>query len=627
VGQIALLSPQMVNKIAAGEVIERPASVVKELLENSIDAAATRIDVQVEDGGAKRILVTDDGAGMDRDDLELAFHQHATSKLTQEADLFAVRTMGFRGEALASIAAVAHVQVASRTADAEGGHALVVRGGAFEAVRATGCPVGTRVEVRNLFYNTPARRKFLKTTPTELGHVIERFARVALAYPSVHMTLSHNGQVLHELGGTEDRRERIGDFFGAELAEALIPVAQQDTCGRLAGLIAPPSHARSSGKWQYVFVNGRYVRDRLILHALREGYRGLIEHNRQPVAFLFLTADPGRVDVNVHPTKIEVRFLDASRVHSLVLAAVRSKLLASDLSPSLADALGVEPPPAGPPATHDPEKEARGQAIRQAMADFFKGLPPMQGRFQFPKRVGSRESRVGSEEGRQTPAREAGTAHAEPPKVESPEVGTPDSRPPTPDSHAHGFRRVTQMHNAYLVAETDDAICLIDQHALHERVLYEQLRRRASNGPLESQRLLIPEPVDVTATQLALLEGLSPILAKLGIEVTPFGPRSVAIQSFPSVLARRSPAQFLRDLLDAAGAHEQKPAAEDLLEDLLRVTACHAAVKAGDPLRPAEIDDLLAAAGDLETAQSCPHGRPTVLRLSLADLEKQFRRT
>ena len=311
-GHIVVLPPLMVNKIAAGEVIERPASVVKELLENSVDAAATRIDVEIADGGVKLIRVTDDGDGMDADDLQLAFCQHATSKLPEESDLFAVRTMGFRGEALASVGSVAQVRVASRTPGAEGGHELAVAGGAFEPIRAAGCPVGTTVEVRNLFYNTPARRKFLKTTATELGHVVEQFARIALAYPAVHMTLAHNGQTLHELLPAADRRERIGDFFGAELADALLAIGQTDEAGELTGLIAPPAHARASRKWQYVFVNGRYVRDRLILHALSESYRGLLDADRQPVAFLFLTMDPARVDVNVHPTKIEVRFADAS---------------------------------------------------------------------------------------------------------------------------------------------------------------------------------------------------------------------------------------------------------------------------------------------------------------------------
>ena len=612
-GHIVVLPPLMINKIAAGEVIERPASVVKELLENSIDAAATRIDLDIADGGVKLIRCTDDGAGMDADDLQLAFCQHATSKLPTEEDLFAIRTMGFRGEALASVGSIAQVRVRSRTPDAEGGHELAVAGGAFEPIRAIGCPVGTTVEVRNLFFNTPARRKFLKTTTTEVGHVVEQFARVALAYPAVHMTLVHNGTMLHELLPATDRRERIGDFFGSELADALLPVEMHDQTSSLTGLIAPPSHARSSRKWQYVFVNGRYVRDRLILHALRESYRGLLDQNRQPVAFLFLAMDPASVDVNVHPTKIEVRFADSSRIHSLVLSAVRGKLLSSDLAPSLADALGLDSPAAATPP-RDIEEADRQHAVRQAMADFFKELPPIQGRFQFPKKVRSSEFVVRSKGGRT-------------PSAMPPPPAFPNYEPRTTNYELAPQGRVMQIHNTYLVVEEEDAIVLIDQHALHERILYEQIRGRIADGTLESQRMLIPEPVDVTAAELALLEDCRPVLAKLGIEVTRFSPTSVAIQAFPSVLTKRSPAPFLRDFLDTVAAREQPPAAEDLLEELLAVTACHAAVKAGDPLTPEEITDLLARADELDTSQSCPHGRPTALRLKLTDLEKQFHRT
>ncbi|MCK4850468.1 MAG: DNA mismatch repair endonuclease MutL, partial [Phycisphaerae bacterium] len=331
-GQIQILPGQLVNKIAAGEVVERPASVVKELLENAIDAGAGRIDVAVEDGGKRLIQVTDDGAGMDREDIALAWTAHATSKLSGDEDLFAIKTMGFRGEALASIASVSRARIVSRTAGEEEGYELSAEGGDNSELRPTAAAIGTTVWVRDLFFNVPARRKFLKGSTTEMSHICEQLTRVALAHSQVHFTLSHNGRTSLELPAASDLRERITGLFGDELAETLISANSDERGIKIQALLAPPDMSRTSGKWQYFFLNGRYIRDRFIQHAVREAYRRLIEAGRFPVAFVYLQMAPEMVDVNVHPTKIEVRFRDSNAVHSQVLGTLRERFLKSDLA-------------------------------------------------------------------------------------------------------------------------------------------------------------------------------------------------------------------------------------------------------------------------------------------------------
>ncbi|MGB2820615.1 MAG: DNA mismatch repair endonuclease MutL, partial [Phycisphaerae bacterium] len=323
---IRVLPVHLVNKIAAGEVIERPASVVKELVENALDAGATRIDIVVEDGGRKLLQVTDDGCGMGAEDLALAFAPHATSKITCEEDLFEIATMGFRGEALASVASVSHARIRSRLRDADEGNEVEAPGEAVGEVRPCAAAPGTTVTVRDLFFNTPARRKFMRTANTELGHVVEQVARLALPHPQVAFTLTHNGREVKSLPPAETTLQRAADLFGAELADGLLPIVRRGGKVGLAGLIGAPAVARGSSKWQYFFLNGRYIRDRLLGHALREAFRGRIDPNRWPVALIFLRVSPAEVDVNVHPTKIEVRFQNSQLVHSEVLAALTETL-------------------------------------------------------------------------------------------------------------------------------------------------------------------------------------------------------------------------------------------------------------------------------------------------------------
>lgn len=630
---IAKLSMHLVNKIAAGEVIERPASVVKELVENALDAGASRVDVTAEDGGRQLVQVTDDGGGMGKDDATLAFAPHATSKISVEDDLFAIGTMGFRGEALASIASISHAHIRTRRSADEGGWEVAASGETIEPPAPCAAAAGTTVTIRDLFFNTPARRKFLRTTNTEFGHISEQITRLALPHPRVAFTLRHNGRESLNLPACDNTRSRIADLFTPDLAESLLTIVPRTGPVRVAGLLGPPSAARSSASWQYIFLNGRFIRDRLLGHALREAFRGLLAPNRYPAVFLFIEIDPADVDVNVHPTKIEVRFRDSNRVYGEVLAALRETLQRSDLRP---DAAGDMEPATSPEIS---TSEPRQESLRQALADFFKAAPPPQPRFSFPEGI-RRGENCGLKEGPQRhrdsevrdsdyptrkdwdtrssvlPAsREDGTSASE--YVSSPRSGSEST--PIP---------LMQVHDSYIVAQTADGLMIVDQHALHERILYNEFRRRLTSGKLTAQRMLIPQTVQVSPAEAALLTESTELLAKIGIEVAPFGPNVWAVQQYPTVLAERGVKMdaFFRELLDALGEDETTDP-ERLLEAVLAMMACKAAVKAGAPLGLAEMRQLLAGVDDVEKSSACPHGRPTTLRLTLKDLHKQFHRT
>jgi len=601
---IRILPETLVNQIAAGEVIERPASVVKELLENAIDAQATRICLELEEAGKKLIRASDDGVGIPAAELALALAGHATSKLASAQDLEGITTLGFRGEALASIASVADVRITSRIRDALEAVEVASSAGKAAPPRPASGPVGTTAEVRNLFRYVPARRKFLKTDATEMGHITEQVARIALAYPRVHLTVTHNGRSVYELPPTDSVRDRIAAFFGAEPAAALVEIASDEPAGRLWGLVGPPHLARATATMQYLFINGRYVRDRGLLHAVREAYRGMLEGNRQPVAFLFLAVPPDRVDVNVHPTKIEVRLRDAHLLYGQVLAAIRERLLGPGMAPSLVPPSlqsAVQSPGMNPDEVGmNPRDDDRAARVRAAVADFLRSPPPFE-----PRPPGSPPALAGA---RLSP------------------VPTPHSALRTPQLAVPPRPHAIQLHNTYLVAETPDGILIVDQHALHERVLFEQLMNRLEAGPLESQRRLAPITVDLTDAEMAAAETHQEALARLGIEVEPLGPRSVGIHSFSTLLDRADPEGTLRDFLAWAVQCEAPPGPRQVLEKLAHVAACRGAVKAGDPLGPAEIEALLAHRESADMAATCPHGRPTALVLSRTDLEKQFGR-
>jgi len=621
---IRQLSPSLVNRIAAGEVIERPASVVKELVENSIDAGATHIAVEIEDGGRELIRIVDDGCGIPAGELPLAFASHATSKLSCDEDLFRIATMGFRGEALASIGSVSNARILSRATDSDTAYEIHNRGGAISDPQAAAGNAGTTIEVRNLFFNVPARRKFLKGTGTEAGHVSEMLLRLALPHPHVSFKLLNNGRTTLDLPATT-AEDRWLAAWPDDFHEQRLPLNVRDAEMRLIGLIGLPELARPTAKYQHLYLNGRPIRDRFIQHALREAYRGLTEPGRHPAAILLLHVPPQDVDVNVHPTKSEVRFRDGGRIHGLVLSSVREKLLGSDLTPQAMAFSNLMP-----------ANDAFREDMRTKLANFFRQMPgetvaPTTAPFA-PFSLSPSPAPAPFLPLPQGEGRGEGLIRANGERIEA----SPHPNP-LPEYRERGQEvapalarvpaAVLQLHNSYLVAPSEDGLVIIDQHALHERIMYEDLLARVSRGPLESQRLLIPEVFRASSRQIAMLDHIQPMLARLGIEVAPFGPDSIAVQGFPSFLEKLNPGDFVRELLERGEQELLDLHDEELLHEVLDMMACKAAVKAGDPLTQGEIEALLARRDLVERSSNCPHGRPTTLRLSLRDLEKQFKRT
>jgi DNA mismatch repair protein MutL len=652
------LPPSVVNKIAAGEVIERPASVVKELLENAVDAGATRIDVALAQGGTELVRIVDNGCGIEPQQLPLAVASHATSKIRDADDLFRVGTLGFRGEALASIAEVGQLVLRSRTPGSEAGAELEVIGGKVAAVTPCGAPPGTSIEVRNLFFNTPVRKKFLRNTQTELGHATEAFTRLALAHRGVHFSLRHNERVVYDLPPVESWRDRVAAIFGGELAEALLPVDSSDGAVRLAGYVAHPSQSRANNRMQYLFLNGRHIRDRALQHALGEAYRGLLLTGRYPIAFLHLSMPADLVDVNVHPTKLEVRFQDAGRVYSQLLGTLRTRFLATDLTTKVRLGGGErdagEAPSGGPPfpapasagdpaAAHDDRRAAewKEELVRWAKGQFAEQQgaepadPPRQEGLplQFERPASPLLQLTRLERAWPPAGGEARQAAAMPPREGERPPSGPTAQPPDAGQAAPQAGAVSrhvaamQIHNRYLVAETREGVVVIDQHALHERILYEQLREKVLGRAIETQRLLVPEPVHLTAAESAAVLGARDHLAQLGIEVEPFGGDTVLVAAYPAMLANVAPGEILRQLIERLLDGGAAPQARDVLDDLLHMIACKAAIKAGDRLSPSEIEALVVQRHDVQDAHHCPHGRPTELVFTREELDRRFQRT
>jgi DNA mismatch repair protein MutL len=610
--RIRQLDPTLVNQIAAGEVIERPGSVVKELLENAVDAGATQIDVEVEQGGIELIRVVDDGCGIEPDDLPLALRSHATSKVSSADDLEQIRTLGFRGEALASIGSVASVLLQSRPRDAQQGAQLCCEGGRVGKPDVWNGRPGTRIEVRHLFYNLPVRRKFLKTAGTEMSHVSEAVLRLSLGFPHLGVRLNHNERDVYQVAPNSPLEVRITRFFGDEVGGKLVRVEGQQGPVRLTGLVAEPSVNRGNSRLQYFFVNGRCVRDRTLGHALQEGMHGLLMVGRYAIGFLYLDMPPELVDVNVHPTKAEVRFRDGQGLHHLVRTAVRAALHGRPLQSTF------NLPTPSTPATHG------HWSLRPTPSTTGPGL--------FTQRPLPAPSSP-SVENRDTPELSRHNSRVEPPLpilvTASPEL-TEVQATPSPSflspNPVPAVAKAMQFHDAYLVVEEGPGMMVIDQHALHERILYEQLRDRLRQGELEVQRLLVPEPVDLPADQFDLAVAHQSDLARIGLEVQPFGGTTLLLSSYPAMLTKCRPATLLRAAVEHLAAAGEPPTAELLLDNLLRLTACHAAIKAGDKLTPAEMDALLAQRHLVADSHHCPHGRPTSLFFSKQDLDRQFER-
>ncbi|HEY4356695.1 MAG TPA: DNA mismatch repair endonuclease MutL [Acidobacteriaceae bacterium] len=647
-GRIHVLSDQVANQIAAGEVVERPASVVKELLENALDAGATRVRVEVEAGGRKLIRIADNGHGMGRDDAMLAFERHATSKLRSSDDLLSIATLGFRGEALPSIASVARLTLQTRAEEDEVGTSLEIVGGSILRVEDAGLPVGTTIAVRDLFFNTPARRKFLRSEQTELGHVAALVTHYALAHPGKHFELHSATQALLTAPAVANAGERLYQIFGRETFEHMIPVAAEMDFTRsglpepppwqraedyeppepgfvrLSGFVSKPELQKLNRNSAYVFVNGRLIRDRLILHALTEAYRNIIPPTSFPVVLLFLEIPPQEVDVNVHPAKTEVRFRQGSFIHDFVRDTVRTALMKARPAASFLSALHTAPtasaslmvdvsPLPGPlsgidqpvfePRSLMPESEGTIEPADVASFELRERIVPVS-----PGRLSFEGS--GMAIGYDEPATAA--------KIE-------DSDQPTLNSLAT-LKPLGQLRDSFILAVNEEGLWIVDQHVAHERVLFEKILRERKVEKVQRQRLLMPVLVELLPEQMVRFAEIAEELERNGFEAEPFGPRTLAVKAAPVGLEGKELERVLEEVL---GVTEKSAQVEN--EELRRTRiaasiACHAAIKVNMPLEPAKIDWLLAELAKTEHPTSCPHGRPIALRYSLKDIQRAFQR-
>ena len=597
---IQLLPDTLVNQIAAGEVVERPSSVVKELVENALDAGARRIDIDLEDGGTRLIRVRDDGGGMAADDLPLAIQRHATSKIASLDDLEAVATLGFRGEALPSIASVSRFLLGSRRAGDAHGTALRVDGGRIGDAQPQPQPVGTVVEVRDLFYNVPARRKFLRAERTELGHIEEWLRALALSRPDVELRLSHNGKPSRRYKGDAPSLfgERLAETLGAEFAANAIAVDHAGAGLRLHGWIARPAYNRASADQQYLYVNGRAVRDRSVAHAVKQAYQDVLFHGRQPAYVLFLELDPRRVDVNVHPAKHEVRFRDARLVHDFVYRTLQQALADTRAGQGMAvaDEAGGSPstPGSGGSAWRAPVQAPMGLRVAELRERYAALYAPTQ----------------------------LDDAHAA-----SPLAAQQQPVDPASDAVQHPLgHAIAQLHGIYILAETVDGLIVVDMHAAHERIGYEKLKAAHHGEGLRRQPLLVPLLLAVSETEAALAESDADTLQQLGFEVDRSGPQSVTVRSVPALLAHGDVEGLLRDVLADLREHGHSRRVAAARDDLLATMACHGAVRANRRLSLPEMNALLREMEVTERSGQCNHGRPTWTFFSLSEIDTWFLR-
>ncbi len=586
---IRVLPERVASQIAAGEVVERPASVVKELVENAIDAGASGIEVEVQAGGKRFIRVVDDGCGVPSGEVELAFHRHATSKLATAEDLERITTLGFRGEALASIAAVSRMTFATRAADEAVGSLLRLEGGEIQTRRQMGRPPGTAVTVENLFFNVPARRKFLRTDRTERRHIDRWVTRYAMAYPGLRFTLSHGDQQALQSPGSGALRDVVAAVYGPEIGERTLSIVsdRRDDGSdiHVSGLVAPPSFHRANRTYISIFVNGRWVKDASLTYAITQGYHRLLPTGRHPLAVVMVDLPPGDVDVNVHPTKAEVRFRDGDAVFRAVQRAVRRTLLERAPVPE-ARGRGDGGEGAGPgwPGGEGVGGGAWGRRERLA------GL----GR---RERSGDRQLRFGTDVSAATEG---------------------ESIPP--------LRVIGQLGATYIVAEGPEGMVLLDQHAAHERVLFEELLGQRERAEVASQALLEPALVELGPEAADVLEEHSGALARLGFEVEPFGGSTMLVRSLPTIVAEGDPDRVLEDVAAALLAGDE-PLGAPVEETVARRVCKQAAVKAGQVLDRVEMEGLIRALEQCESPRTCPHGRPTMIRLSVKQLAREFGRT
>lgn len=620
--RIHLLSPRLANQIAAGEVVERPASVIKELLENSLDAGARRIDVEVEQGGVKLLRVRDNGCGIPSDDLPLALARHATSKIRDLDDLERVMSLGFRGEALASISSVARLTMTSRTADADQAWQVETEGRDMEArVQPAAHPVGTSVEVRDLFFNTPARRKFLRAEKTEFEHLQEVIRRLALARFDVAFHLRHNGKTvfaLHEARDEVSRARRVASVCGSAFLEQALPIQVERNGLHLWGWVGLPTFSRSQADLQYFYVNGRMVRDKLVVHAVRQAYRDVLYNGRHPTFVLFLELDPAAVDVNVHPTKHEVRFREGRTVHDFLYGTLHRALGEVRPEDQLAAPAAVAPVvrPTGLEAGEfgpQGEMSLAANVLERPVAEPAWRPTASSGGYAPPSR----------------PAGPVGTAEAQAayreyfaPLPDSAPVSLPESQGDIPPL---GYA-LAQLKGIYILAENAQGLVLVDMHAAHERITYERLKIAMASEGLKGQPLLVPESLAVSQREADCAEEHATWFQRLGFELQRLGPESLAIRQTPALLKQAEASQLVRDVLSDLLEYGTSDRIQAHLNELLATMACHGAVRANRRLTVPEMNGLLRDMEQTERSGQCNHGRPTWTQLGMDDLDKLFLR-
>jgi DNA mismatch repair protein MutL len=636
VSKIRVLADHVANQIAAGEVVERPASVAKELVENSIDAGATRITIEIEAGGRRLLKVSDDGEGMVRDDAILAFERHATSKIRIADDLAAIGTLGFRGEALASIASVAKVELITCVEGANAATRVTIDGGRIKDVKDAAHPRGTTIVMRDLFFNVPARRKFLRSEATETYHLTNLVTHYALAHPEIAFTFVNNGREIVRAAPAKDLRERAYQIFGAEFLENLLEVKGGEAqLARVSGYVSAPRDRRTSRDAQYLFVNRRFVRDRMLGRSLSEGYRSILPHGVYPAALLFVETPLEEVDVNVHPAKTEVRFRRHAAVADAVREAVRHALASAGYAP---------PEPPSPPPDAAERRVVIGTAAGGTTPADVR-FPPVpidpQPRIDFvpPPIVDEKPEAPLAEPSGDEIARDIEAMIHSTPKPASPQsaqsvkpvVPPLDSaekfaREVTPESLSTNIRPLGQLEESFIIATDDEGLLLIDQHVAHERILFDKYRALESERRVESQQLLVPETFDLTPAQLAVFEDLTPELENYGFELMRLSGRTVAIKSTPADLSGAEARNMLAELLETVDAEKKGGARETLRDEIAASLACHAAIKVNMPLAPEKMRWLIDRLLQTSSPTTCPHGRPVILRLRTRDILKGFHR-
>ncbi len=597
---IKILPDDVVNKIAAGEVVERPSSVVKELVENSIDAGSHEVFVDIEQAGKRLIRITDDGCGMSKEDARAAFMRHATSKISTDEDLQAIRTLGFRGEALSSIASVSQVRMLTARRGEEPGVLIEIEAGRVQALTPAAAPQGTSIEVANLFYNTPARLKFLKSPGTEFSHIVDVVSRQAMAYPSLWFRLTHNRKKVYDLPPSMSIKERAFQLFGSEIADNVITFSGGRDGVHVHGLIGRPVYSRAERTYQDFYVNNRPVRNPSLTHALYSAYGDMLMRDRHPVGFIFIEIDPALVDVNVHPAKAEVRFRNQSQVHDLIRDVIRDGLRTH----------GV------PVIVSPPSADAYGGGVPEALTSYLKGLQPGSG--VSDQKASPLFGRRRSDMGTGALAGETGLA---------PVRETYEDLPPLPLLHVQELFPLAQVHESFIIAQSKEGLVIIDQHAAHERILFEKLQDDFGRGEMTIQQLLMPAQIELGPAQSGILAEHLPELSQLGLAVEDFGGGTFMIKAVPALFAGADYKTLLLDILDEVNVHGKSKKLEDLRDSILSIMACHPAIKVHRKLTVKEMDKLLHDLSRCRMPHTCPHGRPTMVRFSIDEINRMFKRT